>query len=217
LRNIVTGLMRSGTGFNYAHDREFRRKRTERCEHYLTRLGRRLGFLVMPSKVSRVEQRLPEYLVDLCWLDPERWGMELALEMEWNRHAHDVQYDFRKLVLIKAPRKIMLCAPYPAERSEALQRMLGVAQSAKRRDKAEQYAIVFFVYSKDDRELTRKNIESRAFLLDSTGRFSWQLVATKERNAIIVRSFHIRKGIVKTRHPGLLVDSNYRSIVRTAS
>jgi hypothetical protein len=171
----------------------------------------------MPSKVSRVEQRLPEYLVDLCWLDSERWGVELALEMEWNPHAYDVQYDFRKLVLIKAPRKIMLCAPWPSERSEALQQMLGAAQRAKRPVKMEQYAIVFFVYSKDDRELTRQNIESRAFLLDWRGRLGWQLVATKERNSMIVRSFHVRKGIVKTRYPSLLVDGDYRPIVRTTS
>lgn len=134
------------------------------------------------------------------------------MEMEWNPHAHDVQYDFRKLILLKAPRKIMLCAPYPAERSKAMQQMLEPLICAKYRDKTEQYAIIFFVYSKNDRELTKKNIESRAFLLDSMGRFTSQLVARKERDKIIVRKFPIHRGTVKTARPSLLVDCDYRTL-----
>jgi hypothetical protein len=143
-----------------------------------------------------------------------KWGIELALEMEWDPHAHDVQYDFRKLIFIKAPRKIMLCAPWPGERTIAMQQMVEALAHSKYSNQAEQYAIIFFVHTKEDRELTRKSIESRAFLLDSRGRMTWQLVARKEKKRVVVRKFRIIREHVYTKYVSLLVDGNYRDLRR---
>jgi len=122
-------------------------------------------------------------MVDLCWFSSQadRWSIELAVEMEWDAHSRDVVYDFIKLICIKAPRKIMLCAPFPSHRSDALRQMIENVRHAKYSSNKESYAIVFFVYTKNDRELTREGIESRAYFLDSKGVVTSEMIATMER------------------------------------
>lgn len=120
IQEIVTELINRGTGFNYGKPK-WREKRRERCRIYLTKLGTKLGFDVFPHAT----RKRPQYMVDFCWLSlqTKRWSIELAVEMEWDPHSCDVVYDFSKLVNIKAPRKIMLCAPFPSHRSDDLKQM----------------------------------------------------------------------------------------------
>jgi hypothetical protein len=174
IQQIVRALMQRGTGFDY-NSQSWREKRRKRCRAYLTTVRKKFGFDVFPDS----RRHSHEYMVDLCWvsLGNKRWCIELALEMEWDAHSHEVQYDFTKLVNVKAPRKIMLCAPWPTHRSETLSEVIRMIRQAKYRTNREQYAIVFFVFTKSDSELVREGIEARAFFINYKGRVTSELIA----------------------------------------
>jgi len=178
MQEIVRALMYRGTGFDYKK-RDWREKRRARCRAYVTSLGSKLGFDVFPD--SRRHNH--EYMVDLCWVSQQnrRWSMELAMEMEWDPHSVEVQYDFTKLVNVKCPRKIMLCAPWPSRRAETLSEVMSMIKQAKYRNSKEQYAIVFFVYAKEDKELVRDGIEARAFLMNYRGQLRRELKRAQKR------------------------------------
>jgi len=173
--------MHLGTGFNYCKQ-NWREKRRKRCKVYLTKLGRKLGFDVFPHAARKSH----EYMVDLCWISQrtKRWNLELAVEMEWDVHPYEVQYDFTKLVNLKSPKKIMLCAPWPGHRLNTLDNITRIVRESKYSSEEEQYAIIFFVYAKDDRELVRKGIEARGFLINYKGEVTCELIADRDEKKI---------------------------------
>lgn len=79
--------------------------------------GRARGYQVYPDRVEMAK----EYLNDLCWCveadgTPQTgsWtyrGIALALESELERAWDEILYDFHKLLDVKAPLKILICAP----------------------------------------------------------------------------------------------------------
>jgi hypothetical protein len=87
----------------------------------LRRMGKKRNLCVYPSPERWYES---EYLLDLIWLDerkssPRRGVVELAAEIEWGR-VDDVRYDFEKLILVKAPLKLMVCDPWSGNDAEEL-------------------------------------------------------------------------------------------------
>jgi hypothetical protein len=53
------------------------------------------------------ERTTAEYLVDFCVISDHR--MDLALESEWNPNLAFIEYDFEKLLHLKASLKVMVC------------------------------------------------------------------------------------------------------------
>ncbi|MGA2783066.1 MAG: hypothetical protein ABSF09_00005, partial [Candidatus Bathyarchaeia archaeon] len=73
----------------------------------------------------------------------------------------------------------MLCAPYPSHRSDTIARIIDLVRSAKYRSPEEKYGIVYFVYTKDDRELIHDKIESRAYFLNYKGEVPYEMYWTR--------------------------------------
>lgn len=71
--------------------------------HILGDIGRGLNMDVHYTDRARA---LGEFLFDLVWLGSH--GMELAVESEWNG-VGNVLVDFKKLVHVKAPIKLLVC------------------------------------------------------------------------------------------------------------
>jgi hypothetical protein len=62
-----------------------------------------------------------EFLLDLViWDREDGEGVSLALESEWEQNIEEVATDFRKLLVVKAPLKIMIfaCNPKPRKFSQ---------------------------------------------------------------------------------------------------
>ena len=171
LYRIMRDLLQCGTLFDYERMdwRRIRVERRKRCIAYLTRTGRRLGFDVCPNYMLKVPLR--QYLVDLCWISwgTRKSGIELAVELEWGRLAYDVRYDFSKLMNIKAPSKLMVCAPFPNVREKILHDICQDVRTFKWPTAQEKYGIIFFAHSQWDRSLFSNGITGQAYLIDSAG------------------------------------------------
>ncbi len=74
----------------------------------MTKIAHRHEYLVCP----KLDESNTEWLYDLVWFrnDSNRFLREVALvlESEWARDADEIHYDFEKLLLAKAPIKVMV-------------------------------------------------------------------------------------------------------------
>jgi hypothetical protein len=72
----------------------------------LCELGRKAGFEPYASlRLGKI--RLHEWLLDIVWYSLETGGIQLAVESELGREE-DVLFDFGKLMVVKAPLKLLL-------------------------------------------------------------------------------------------------------------
>jgi hypothetical protein len=53
------------------------------------------------------ERKKAEYLIDFCVIADYR--MDTAIESEWNPYLEEIEYDFAKLLYVKASLKVMIC------------------------------------------------------------------------------------------------------------
>jgi hypothetical protein len=74
----------------------------------LGNIGRELGFKVFHEPCPGLSPDGSEFLLDLIW-DSNTGGVELAAECEFESDS-EVFYDFRKLVYVKAPFKVLIYA-----------------------------------------------------------------------------------------------------------
>ena len=73
------------------------------------------GIQVCPNKMS--PKGAGEWLLDLIWYrmtddDEHLREIVLAMESEWSHYTWDVKYDFEKLLVVRAPIKILIAEKY---------------------------------------------------------------------------------------------------------
>ena len=85
---------------------------TEMIKTKLIELGHKHGYGVSASG-RRVRADTGEWLYDLVWCDGkddpwEFWEMPLAMECEWSPVKGDIDYDFEKLLVVKAKYRLFI-------------------------------------------------------------------------------------------------------------
>lgn len=87
---------------------QFTARLKERSSDFCRRSGvRDPDILYTRSANEESSERKHEFLVDFCAFAQER--MVLALESEWVPRADNIFFDFRKLLHLKTPLKVMVC------------------------------------------------------------------------------------------------------------
>ena len=116
---------------------------TEALIGYWGDLGKEQGFEVYSSKDPT------EYLVDLCWYYQtdnfvDHW-MELALESELNSNFEKIEYDFWKLIDVKAYTKVGIFRPLLKEKDSVLERLSELVTFSGIKIPTEKYLIIFLI------------------------------------------------------------------------
>jgi hypothetical protein len=83
---------------------------TKAVKEVLCRLGQDRG-LDVHTALRRPEKQHYEWLFDLVWYNPATGSVSLAVESEWGDEG-DVLDDFSKLLVVKAPLKVMIHFAY---------------------------------------------------------------------------------------------------------
>ena len=102
---------------------------THRLLIEMGRVAEDFGFSVCPTfeksrNSGRYRTRDPEWLYDLIWFENNKAGdvcslkdVKLVLECEWSHYTSDVQYDFEKLLVAKAPLKVLIAEDWQESES----------------------------------------------------------------------------------------------------
>lgn len=130
-------------------DEDLCRAWTDSVKVSLSTLGQQLGYEVLPRRASS-GVRLPEFLFDLVWHSDDD-GIVLAVECEWNPAG--VIEDFRKLLYVKAPLKLMIYwVESQSSSGETVRQSLKDAlHKYKRHLREETYLFIAFSRNADDR------------------------------------------------------------------
>lgn len=84
---------------------------TNALKKSLTAILQTTGSNITDVLYSDSDERKQEFLLDVvAWDRSEGEGITLAVESEWSQSLADVEYDFWKLLVVKAPVKLMLFA-----------------------------------------------------------------------------------------------------------
>jgi hypothetical protein len=128
-------------------DERLSRVWTDAVKSALREMGYECGFDVFPSSAPQHG----EYLLDLVWFS-ETGGFELAAECEW-QHLPKVLADFKKLVYVKAPLKVMIYwLQSPAKNDENFRRaMIRYLEQYSRHVAGEEYLFIGFGKGGDNR------------------------------------------------------------------
>ena len=117
----------------------------------LGNIGRARGFKVFHGPCSGLSTDGCEFLLDLIWYSDDG-GIEMGAECEW-KEAEDVFYDFRKLVYVKAPLKVLVYWAYRKrdDGEDVRQRIERYMKQYTRHVAGEQYVFLEFGAYGDDR------------------------------------------------------------------
>jgi hypothetical protein len=117
----------------------------------LGNIGRARGFKLFHGPCSGLSTDGCEFLLDLIWYS-DAGGIEMGAECEWGE-AEDVFYDFRKLVYVKAPLKVLVYWAYRKrdDGEDVRQRIERYMEQYTRHVAGEQYLFLEFGAYGDDR------------------------------------------------------------------
>lgn len=117
----------------------------------LGNIGRARGFKVLHSPCPGLSTEGCEFLLDLVWYS-ETGGIELGAECEWG-NSEAVLCDFRKLVYVKAPLKVLVywATRHGDDGKVVRQGIENYLQKYTRHCAGEQYLLLEFGRDKDDR------------------------------------------------------------------
>lgn len=81
-----------------------------------------------------MSEKPSEFMLDLCWFNPENYKIKLAMELEQSRSAdenrcYDILFDFSKLVCINSELKIMISFPWQHQVDDLTKMMMKIIKS----------------------------------------------------------------------------------------
>ena len=133
---------------------------------YQVYLGPQYGVLDLNKEPTN------EYLVDLCWTFENRKGywMELALESELSKSQNfdAIQWDFYKLIDIKAFTKIGIFSPKLSERDDVINEIESAIAVSGIRFPFERYLIILILYHGAS-EKESERIEIKGYEINNMG------------------------------------------------
>ena len=108
-------------------------------------LGKKFDYETCPDECN------PQWLYDLIWFKNNEKHhlveLGLVLESEWSKYIDDIKYDFEKLLVAKAPIKVMICQEKNGNVEDLIEMFnLGIDDHSKK-DCCETYLIAIFIES----------------------------------------------------------------------
>ncbi len=107
-------------------------------------LGKKFDYETCPDECNR------QWLYDLIWFKNNEYNhlveLSLVLESEWSKNIYEIKYDFEKLLVAKAPIKVMICQENGNVEDLIKMFNLGIDYYSKK-DCCETYLIAIFIES----------------------------------------------------------------------
>lgn len=124
---------------------------TKRIKEEIGRLGHQKEYEVAAGKC---DIGFSEWLFDLVWYQEDEEGrlirVPLIVESEWSMVYRDIKYDFEKLLVGNAERRLMICQA-PSERIEELFSKLKEAIIAFKENYGDRFLIAIYDCQTEDR------------------------------------------------------------------
>lgn len=144
---------------------------TKRIFQYFFDEGKKRNFGVY-ANTSVIAEAKGEYIVDLCWSNEEKdkyYGLELAMESEWNPSEEEILADFYKLVDIKSYLKIMIISVQEEKIIGIINKMSSMVSEGKIKLPNEEYLTIIF--TGDFERAGNERIGISGFRMDNGGRY----------------------------------------------
>jgi hypothetical protein len=123
LRELIRGVKEhdSGRTLNKRGNKSW----TEAVKSSLKEIAKKCHPASVRCYYTKAEPSMREFLLDVVWWDEGKFeGASLACECEWHRSPEAIREDFGKLLVIKAPLKLMIFASSNGRQSDLVRSKL---------------------------------------------------------------------------------------------
>jgi hypothetical protein len=124
------------------------REWTVRAKEALCALGKRNGYSIAADHCAGADTA--EWIYDLIWASGQHrpwqfWEMPLAMQCEWSIHSDDIVWPFEKLLVAKAPHKLMVFQqPVESDVRNVMNQLEKMVRVFKTRFEGERYLLAGF-------------------------------------------------------------------------
>lgn len=145
---------------------------TRHIKEWWARKGTEYAYQVRANALDLKHARFAkkEFMVDVLWeIDSKRTAqIQMALECEWSTNRAGILWDFRKLVCLKAPQKVMIFQASSRREPHSIEELAGAVRRCRiRQEPAEQYLLI---RHRDHRPEPEQLIQlMRGYILDRNG------------------------------------------------